>query len=81
MQATPPPSSKPEDEPIWIRRERERELQAKEGKDLPFGAYLLFSAMVAIAAVRREQWAAICIGSDCLEMVVVAVLVGSTLCS
>lgn len=41
-----------EDEPVWVRRERERELMAKEGsKDLPFGLYLLFSAIVAIAAI------------------------------
>ncbi|WPT14415.1 hypothetical protein PSENEW3_00000545 [Picochlorum sp. SENEW3] len=41
-----------DDEPVWVRRERERELMAKEGsKDLPFGVYLLFSAMVAIAAI------------------------------
>ena len=36
-----------------MRRERERALDKQEGpKDLPFGLYLLFSAMVAIAAVR-----------------------------
>lgn len=40
-----------EDEPIWVRREKERELQKKEGKDLPFAVYLLSSAIVAIAAV------------------------------
>lgn len=41
-----------EEEPVWVRRERERELMAKEGpKDLPFGVYLLFSAIVAIAAI------------------------------
>lgn len=47
---------KEEEEPIWIRRERERGLQAKEGKDLPFFAYLLFSAIVAIAAVSRGSF-------------------------
>ncbi|GAB4817771.1 hypothetical protein N2152v2_004817 [Parachlorella kessleri] len=52
QQPASPRSTRPEDEPIWVRRERERELQAKEGgKDLPFGVYLLFSAIVAIAAV------------------------------
>lgn len=35
-----------------MRRERERALIEKEGKDLPFAAYLLLSAVVAIAAVR-----------------------------
>lgn len=35
-----------------MRRERERELMKKEGGgDLPFGVYLLGSAIVAIAAV------------------------------
>ncbi len=38
--------------PVWVRRERERELMAKEGPgDLPFGVYLLGSAIVAIAAI------------------------------
>ncbi|KAL4859584.1 hypothetical protein ACK3TF_000673 [Chlorella vulgaris] len=42
-----------EDEPVWVRRERERQLQKQEGgmRDLPFGAYLLFSSFTAIAAV------------------------------
>lgn len=40
------------EEPIWVRRERERELAKQEGKkDLPFGLYLLLSSIVAIAAV------------------------------
>jgi hypothetical protein len=42
-----------EEEPVWVQRERERKLQKEEGGgDLPFGAYLLFSAFTAIAAVR-----------------------------
>ncbi|KAL4430667.1 hypothetical protein ABPG75_005923 [Micractinium tetrahymenae] len=42
-----------EEEPIWVRRERERAAQKEAGGsgDLPFGAYLLFSSFVAIAAV------------------------------
>jgi hypothetical protein len=41
-----------DDVPVWVRRERERELMAKEGPgDLPFGVYLLGSAIVAIAAI------------------------------
>jgi len=40
-----------EEEPIWVRRERERELMKKEGSDLPFAVYLVASAVVAIAAV------------------------------
>jgi hypothetical protein len=38
---------------VWVRRERERQLQKEEGgsRDLPFGLYLLFSSFTAIAAV------------------------------
>ena len=36
---------------MWVRREREREMMKNEAFDLPFGAYLLFSSFVAIAAV------------------------------
>jgi hypothetical protein len=49
--STPPPTTTTEEEPIWVRREREREIIAKEGKDLPFGLYLLLSSFVAIAAI------------------------------
>lgn len=38
-----------------MRRERERALIEKEGKDLPFGLYLVLSGVVAIAAVRGGQ--------------------------
>ena len=55
IQRAQPESSTPKEqteEPIWVRRERERELMEKEGGgDLPFGVYLLASAIVAIAAV------------------------------
>lgn len=44
-------TSREVEEPIWVRRERERELLKKEPGDLPFGVYLLSSAIVAIAAV------------------------------
>ena len=42
-----------EDEPVWVRRERERQLLEAQGgaKELPFGVYLLLSAIVCIAAV------------------------------
>lgn len=49
--AAPPPPAV-EDEPPWVRRERERESQAGAPQDLPFGVYLLLSVIVAIAAVR-----------------------------
>ena len=44
-----------DDEPPWVRRERERELQAGAPQDLPFGVYLLMSVIVAIAAVRLAR--------------------------
>lgn len=37
--------------PIWVRREKERELQAKEDKGVPWGLYLLASVLIAIAAI------------------------------
>lgn len=40
-----------EELPPWARKEKERELASMEKKDLPFGVYLLGSAVVAIAAV------------------------------
>ena len=41
---------------MWVRRERERQLQKQEGgsRDLPFGLYLLFSSFTAIAAVNAR---------------------------
>lgn len=56
----PPPTSQQqqqpqqaaEDLPPWVRRERERELAAAAGKKgLPWPLYLVFSCLVAIAAV------------------------------
>lgn len=41
-----------EDLPPWVRKEKERELAAASGKkDLPWPLYLVFSCLVAIAAV------------------------------
>lgn len=47
---------------MWVRRERERQLQKEEGgsRDLPFGLYLLFSSFTAIAAVGAG-----CLGGGC----------------
>lgn len=50
------PSTTPtetEDEPMWVRREKIKEAQANDPASggLSFGVYLLFSAIVAIAAV------------------------------
>ena len=50
--AAAPEVRRTDEEPPWVRRERERELQAVAPKELPFGVYLLFSVIVAIAAVR-----------------------------
>jgi hypothetical protein len=38
------------DEPIWVRREKDKKA-SESSNDLPFGVYLLLSAIVAIAAV------------------------------
>ena len=47
-----------EDEPVWVKREKQRELDA-QSKDLPFGLYLLFSCFVTIAAVGSIfEWSA-----------------------
>ena len=40
-----------EELPVWARREVVRQLEKEDGVDLPFGVYLLASALVAIAAV------------------------------
>jgi hypothetical protein len=41
----------PEDEPVWVRREKERELQAAGKGELPWPLYLVASVLVAIASV------------------------------
>jgi len=53
-----PSTSKPttpaaqEDDPIWVKREKQRAFEAQSGKKgLPWPVYLLSSAIVAIAAV------------------------------
>lgn len=51
-----------EELPPWARKEKERELAALE-KDLPFGVYLLGSAIVAIAAVQCDHYLA----STCIK--------------
>jgi hypothetical protein len=43
---------------VWVRREKEREMQAASGKkELPWPLYLVCSALVAIAAVRALRGA------------------------
>ncbi|GLI68004.1 hypothetical protein VaNZ11_012326 [Volvox africanus] len=52
QQSPPKPATKDEELPPWIRREKERELQAQQGASgLPWPLYLLFSIFTAIAAV------------------------------
>jgi len=46
-ESNPQPEDDDEEEPIWIRRERAAEAAPK---DLPFGIYLILSAIIAIAA-------------------------------
>ena len=41
---------------MWARREVVRQLEKEDGVDLPFGVYLLASALVAIAAVSALWW-------------------------
>jgi hypothetical protein len=41
-----------EDEPVWVKREKDQDLRKAADFELPFGVYLLFSSFVAIAAVR-----------------------------
>ncbi len=44
-----------EELPPWARNEQARKLAAEDGSSgIPFGVYLLGSALVAIASVRQE---------------------------
>ncbi|GMH39430.1 hypothetical protein BSKO_07328 [Bryopsis sp. KO-2023] len=40
-----------EEDPIWVKREKMKEVQKESGTDLPFFVYLLAAGVVAIAAV------------------------------
>ncbi|EFJ49553.1 hypothetical protein VOLCADRAFT_104324 [Volvox carteri f. nagariensis] len=52
QRSSPKPVTEDEELPPWIRREKERELQAQQGSSgLPWPLYLLFSIFTAIAAV------------------------------
>ena len=44
-----------EELPVWARREVVHQLERQDGVDLPFGVYLLASALVAIAAVSPQD--------------------------
>lgn len=49
-------TSKPEEDPLWVKREKQRELEAKQGsKGVPWPLYLVASVLVAIAAVSRRR--------------------------
>lgn len=54
QQPGPPPSN--EDLPIWVRREKERELQAGKA-EVPWPLYLVGSVLVAIASVSGVKLA------------------------
>lgn len=45
----------PEELPIWVQREKMRELEAQAKPDLPWPLYLLLSVLVAIAAVSSAH--------------------------
>jgi hypothetical protein len=59
QQPGPPPSE--EELPAWVRREKERELQAAGKADLPWPLYLVFSVLVSIASVS-----VLLVGGPCL---------------
>lgn len=44
-----------EELPIWVQREKMRELNAQAKPDLPWPLYLLLSSFVAIASVSNKQ--------------------------
>jgi hypothetical protein len=43
-----------EELPIWVQREKMRELEAQAKPDLPWPLYLLLSSFVAIASVSQQ---------------------------
>lgn len=59
QQPGPPPSE--EELPIWVRREKERELQAGGKAELPWPLYLVASVLVAIASVSSFFWIEECV--------------------
>jgi len=64
QQPGPPPSE--EELPIWVRREKERELQASGKAELPWPLYLVFSVLVAIASVSSTAACHSDMGLACL---------------
>jgi len=51
----PAAAETPEEEPIWVKREREAKEKEGEPGELPYGVYLLFSSFVVIAVVRSPS--------------------------
>jgi hypothetical protein len=41
-----------EEDPVWVKREKEQKLREESGDGVPFFIWLLLSIIVAIAAVR-----------------------------
>lgn len=66
QQPGPPPSE--EDLPVWVRREKERELQAAGKGELPWPLYLVASVLVAIASVSvyAPPWTGCCCACSAL---------------
>jgi hypothetical protein len=54
-----PPSE--EDLPVWVRREKEREMQAAGKGEVPWPLYLVASVLVAIAAVSVMLLVSLCL--------------------
>lgn len=54
--AKPGAAAADDEEPVWVKREREEKARKEGGSGLPFGLYLLFSSFVAIAAVRLHRY-------------------------
>lgn len=53
---------------MWVRREKEREMQAASGKkELPWPLYLVFSVLVAIASVSSRGIAVVVSMSGCVR--------------
>ena len=45
-----------DDEPIWVKREREKKEQEGQPQDLPYGVYLLLASILGIAVVCTFAW-------------------------
>lgn len=60
---------------MWVRREKERELQAAGKADLPWPLYLVFSVLVSIASVSASATATFKLLWQCFTVDTQALLV------